>query len=241
MFRLPVRCAYSVFLIIASAAPICAEVPIPRASSVSSAPDLFGTIALPVATTALDAKWRHARFGGRGPSTRTAQPRLSDLASVQQAINRRLSFRTDPPQVNGGDSWSTAANTLARGSGDCEDYAIAKGQSLVALGFPARDLFLVIGNDLTLRSAHAILVVRLGGRYWVLDSLAGQVVEAEQFRNFSPVITFSGDRKWVHGYDRSKRPRVEYAAARTPDLGTDRLSAIKVAQTAVPKPRPPRL
>lgn len=240
MARLPIWCAISATAIILAATPLCASSVNATVPAASSAPNLFGTIALPVAKTALDAKWRHAGFGRRGPSI-SAEFGLSDLANVQRDINRRLSFRADSPRVSAGDYWSTAANTLARGSGDCEDYAIAKGQSLVALGFPARDLFLVIGNDLALRSAHAILVVRLGGKFWVLDNLANHVIAADQFRNFSPVITLSADRKWVHGYDRSRSQRPAYASSRSLGLGSDRLAAITVAQTAASKVRSPNL
>ncbi len=242
MSRLPIWCAVSASAFLAMSAPLFAA-SLDKGTNAWAVPNLFGTVALPVTRTPYDAKWRHAGFGSPGPFSTLdkngAPPSLQALAMVHRDVNRRVTYRADSSRLNAGDTWSTAANTLARGSGDCEDYAIAKGKALLALGFPPQDLYLVIGNYLTLRSAHAILVVRVGARFYVLDNLSGQVVDAEQFRSFSPVMTLSANRKWLHGYERGARPHPVNAPPPSLDLPTERIWAIKVAQFATPTARSP--
>lgn len=235
MIRLPLWCAFGVPAFFAVFTPLYAATPD------VTAPNFFGTMALHVTQTPYDSKWRYAGISSSGPISRAARPALRDLATVQQDINHRVSYRADSPLLGAGDAWSTAAETLARGFGDCEDYAIAKGQALLALGFLPQDLYLVIGNDLALRSAHAILVVHASAKFWVLDNLSNHVVNADQFDNFSPVITLSVDRKWVHGYERGARQRLVNVRAQSLDLPTDRISAIKIAQSTIPSARPPTL
>jgi len=57
-------------------------------------------------------------------------------AYVNVAVNRSVAYALDPPFAPGGDVWSTPFETLARGAGDCEDFAIAKFYLLIASGAP---------------------------------------------------------------------------------------------------------
>lgn len=240
MIRLPIWRALGVLAFLSVAAPLYAASPDTKVANAWAAPNLFGSVALRVTKTPYDAKWRHAGISRKSPS-KAARPAWRDLATVQREINRRISYRADSQLRGAGDAWSTAASTLALGSGDCEDYAIAKGDSLLARGFLPEDLYLVIGNDLLLRSAHAILVVRIGAKFWVLDNLASQVVSADDFQNFSPIITLSGNRKWVHGYKLGSGRPVYQARQRSTGLPTDRISAVRVAQSATQISRSPVL
>jgi predicted transglutaminase-like cysteine proteinase len=52
-----------------------------------------------------------------------------------------------------------------------EDRAILKMQALKNLGFPEKDLFLTLGKDRVAGPA-TVLVVRLGGRLYLLDDTA---------------------------------------------------------------------
>lgn len=206
-------------------------------------PNIFNTVALPIARTPYDAKWRHAWIGGRGSAStfqkgRVAAAAFSDLAIVQRDVNRRVSYRADATERGASDVWSTADTTLARGSGDCEDYAIAKAHRLLALGFRPQDLFLIIGNSRQLGRAHAILVVHFGGKFWVLDNLLSEVIAADQIRNFDPIITLSADRKWVHGFVRGAHQRLKNSGQiQSQNLPIARLSVVKAAQFAILRPR----
>ena len=169
-----------------------------------SGPDAFGSVALPLGPNRFSQRWRRAAAGG-GP------PRLIELIAparrmdrpgqarfVNAALNRQIAFRSDD-----GDRWSTASETLSRAAGDCEDYAIAKMQALRALGVPDHDLFLTIGQDLAVRQAHAVLLVRVGGRFWVLDNRHDRLIPDDQSRDFMPTLSLRADGKsWLHGFRR---------------------------------------
>lgn len=129
----------------------------------------------------------------------------SQARFVNAALNRRIEFQPEK-----GDRWATPAETLGRAAGDCEDYAVAKMQALKQLGVPERDLFLTVGQDTALRQAHAVLLVRAGSRFWVLDNRSDRLIPDSQFRDFMPTISFRADGKsWFHGYrHRLRQPDV---------------------------------
>lgn len=239
MFRTSCRCALGAGMLFACITPLSAAPTQPTTPSDWASPNLFQSVALPVPTTLYDSQWRRAWAGGRGPvatrATNGAEPTaLAQLAIVHRDVNQRVSYRADLPGLSVGDSWSTAGATLARGSGDCEDFAIAKAQGLLALGFRPQDLYLVIGNDRNQKARHAILVVRAQSKFWVLDNLSNKVIDADLFRHFDPIITLSADRKWVHGYRKGARERVAALARNRPrDASSVKLAAVMLAQAQV--------
>jgi predicted transglutaminase-like cysteine proteinase len=198
---------------------------------------IFGTAAVAVASTPYNAKWTRV-LGSTIPTSNAISSQavamfaMDRLRFVNLSVNRATRFLNDSQNGQPGDSWATAAETLARGAGDCEDYAIAKMQILRSAGIPASDLFLVIGYDLDVRSAHAVLVVRLGMEYWVLDNLTNEVRQPKYYPDFRPVVSFSANGKWLHGYRPGQMPN-EVAVQRVTShsSGRDRL-ALAVARQA---------
>ena len=180
------------------------------------APAAFGSIPLAVKHTRFDTRWNRVLNSGLGANTISVRASrlagMKRLQSVNTSTNQAIRFREDRASGNANDYWSNAAQTLARRSGDCEDYAIAKMQLLMNAGVPAGDMFLVIGNDLTLGSAHALLLVRQAGRLWVLDSLSNRILLSESYTDFRPIISFGGGKggAWVHGYAVGTVPRDVY-------------------------------
>lgn len=175
-------------------------------------PDIFGSTALPIARTQLDAKWRRATAGFSGAvaiSRQIAEARQVDSAMAQVQlvngwVNRRIQFVNDIRSSGQSDLWSGAAETIARGHGDCEDYAITKLQLLKALGFADEDLYLSVVKDVVRRADHAILVVRVDGRFLVLDNNVDRVLEAHEVSDYRPLITYAASGKaWTHGYRQS--------------------------------------
>jgi predicted transglutaminase-like cysteine proteinase len=194
-----------------SSGAFCAAVSIalfssaPAVAAKSRGPTVFGTAVLPTSSTPYDSRWSRAQSQGLGAGAHIAVAArglegLERLRFVNSAVNRAIAYREDRHHGRTGDDWASAAQSFGRGWGDCEDYAIAKMQVLRAAGVPAADLFLVIGNDLAARSAHALLIVRAGGKFWVLDNLSDQVRADSQYRDFRPVITLSNSGSWLHGY-----------------------------------------
>ena len=175
-----------------------------------------------MARTPLDSKWRAVENSAVGASAARFAGALRDkdpfkrLEAVNWYINRRIHFVADSRQFGRADVWSAAADTLRRGSGDCEDYAIAKLQMLRRAGFAERDLYLVIVKDLVRRSDHAVLVARADGRMYVLDNGTDEVLDSESVSDYRPVLSFSAAGEWTHGY--RVQPPVQVAVADSNEL-----------------------
>ena len=190
----------------------------PSSGALSGRPDVFGSVALSVGRTSLDRRWRAvARQGVNGAAAAYAASLRgsSDTAkaeAVNRYVNRRVQFVDDSRQYGKADLWSAASETLRRGRGDCEDYAIAKLQMLRAAGIADRDLYLVVAKDLVRRSDHALLVVRAGGRMLVLDNGTDTILNADNPGDYRPVLTFAASGTWTHGYRRSM-PSIAIAAS----------------------------
>lgn len=179
----------------------------------SGRPDVFGSVALRVGRTPLDARWKQAEQAGLvgsaqryARSLRTMTP-LQRLEAVNRYVNRRVRYVEDSQQFGRPDVWASASSTLSRGRGDCEDYAIAKMQMLRSAGLSERDLYLVIVRDLVRRADHAVLVARAEGRMLLLDDGTDEVLDTEQVSDYRPIFTFASYGEWTHGY------RVTRAAA----------------------------
>ena len=68
------------------------------------------------------------------------------------------------------DRWSAPLETFTTSRGDCEDYAIAKYVALTAAGVPAQDVKLVIVRNTAANEDHAVVAVRNGGDWIMLDN-----------------------------------------------------------------------
>lgn len=182
---------------------------VPRGPVAADQPDIFGSVALPVGSTPLSHRWSAVRGAGPGGiatafAARLAiEPEWRRLDAVNRYVNQRVRFVDDRARFRVADRWAAAAETLTSARGDCEDYAIAKLQMLRRAGFADRDLYLAIVKDLVRRADHAVLVVRSGGRFWVLDNGTDQVIDSADIRDYRPVLTFSAGRAWSHGYRRT--------------------------------------
>ena len=184
-------------------------------------PDIFGSIALRVRKTMLDARWRRVeRSGVSGAAARFAESLRGEgaferLEAVNWYVNKRVRFTDDDLRFGRADIWSSANETLGRGKGDCEDYAIAKRALLRRAGIADRDLYLVVLRDLVRRADHAVLVVRAAGHMYVLDNGTDQLLDTETIRDYRPIITFAAGATFTHGY-RVRQPAVNIANAEEP-------------------------
>jgi predicted transglutaminase-like cysteine proteinase len=90
--------------------------------------------------------------------------RWRQLETVQGDINARVGYRTDLALYGAEELW-----TVADRQGDCEDYALAKRQALLALGWPVSSLRLAVctvpGGE-----GHAVLSVDTNRGVYVLDN-----------------------------------------------------------------------
>lgn len=185
-------------------------------------PDNFlGSARLPLRHTNFDAQWDRVRSAGlssrvvAGMATRSgAGVTETSLAAVNAWSNRHIRYREDSDIYGKPDYWATASATLKRGAGDCEDIAIFKMQALAALGVPRSDLYLTIARDTVRNADHALLVVRLEGRYWLLDNATDKLLDGAMSYDYRPIMSFSAGGKWLHGYTREPDQAPTLLAAR---------------------------
>lgn len=95
------------------------------------------------------------------------------------------------------DYWETPGEFFARG-GDCEDFAIAKYFSLVRLGFPQRDLRILIVSDSRSNSFHAVLAVRQGNASRILDDQVEEVTDLSAQPHYAAIYSLGEQGWWLH-------------------------------------------
>jgi predicted transglutaminase-like cysteine proteinase len=132
------------------------------------------------------------------------------LATVNVFFNRRILFRDDLEVWHQQDYWASPLELLWKGQGDCEDYAIAKYFSLLAIGMAPQRLRLVyvratLGPAGGPQVAHMVLAYypplpetpeTLTTEPWILDNLVGEIRPASQRPDLTPVFSFSVEGLW---------------------------------------------
>jgi predicted transglutaminase-like cysteine proteinase len=199
------------------APPLAEQAIIVTAKAPPVAPSLFGTVALPVRADRYSAGWRRAALDASYlPSMqRLIAParglgRAQQLAYVQGAVTRRIRWISDATEWGQHDYWASAAETLQHGAGDMEDRAIVKMQALKSLGFAPRDLYLTMGRD-KVGGPITVLLVRLSGRFQIIDDLGGAPVAADLREGFEPMVTLGHNASWIHGRRVLPAPRLAAA------------------------------
>ena len=153
--------------------------------------------------------------------TREGRARLGE---INRAINLAVRPVSDLAQHGEVDVWSSPLATLARGSGDCEDYAIAKFAALRRAGLSPDDLRIVVLHDTIYGENHAVAAARLDGRWLMLDNRRMAMVEDAGVRNLRPTFLIG-----EHGVMRYADPSPISAAS-------EREALVPVATTSLSAP-----
>ncbi|MBC7993308.1 MAG: transglutaminase-like cysteine peptidase [Rhizobacter sp.] len=131
------------------------------------------------------------------------QNELGQLQAINQFFNQRIVFRDDTEVWAQIDHWASPLETLDKGQGDCEDYAIAKYFSLLAMGMPVSKLRLVyvraqIGGPNGAVQAHMVLAyyAAAGAEPMILDNLITDVRPASRRPDLVPVFSFNSEGLW---------------------------------------------
>ena len=122
-------------------------------------------------------------------------PRTEKITAINTMVNRR-SYASDIRTYGTNDYWASPREFLSR-SGDCEDYAILKFASLMALGFRNSDLRIVVGT-LPTGQPHAFLAVKSGGVELVLDNRKNYVYRSEYRSDYIPKYSMNLANRWSH-------------------------------------------
>ncbi len=93
--------------------------------------------------------------------------RLEEMLTIWKSVIKSIRYVPDSSDGNpDNDAWQTALETQMLGTGDCEDSAIYLADWLLARGFDAR---VCVGRCAEM-GGHAWVVVRLGGKSYLLES-----------------------------------------------------------------------
>lgn len=179
---------------------------LPAAIVSTPATDFLASKRIKVGKTSFEADWRRVNSGHvskRWASRRLGTGLRSDEELVQAVntyANQTIAFADDRELWGKADYWANARTTFRLGKGDCEDIAIAKMQMLAAMGIKREDMVLTLAKDLIRRVDHAVLIVRLNGNFVMLDNTTDKLVDASVSQGYRPVLSFSNDQSWLHGF-----------------------------------------
>ena len=130
----------------------------------------------------------------------------AQLEAVNRFFNRHLRFVDDRELWGVVDYWATPVQSLWRGAGDCEDFALAKYISLRYLGIAGEKLRITYVKALEQDQAHMVLTYYPGpgATPLVLDNLNEAILPASRRRDLLPVYAFNGSGLWYadHGEGR---------------------------------------
>ena len=125
------------------------------------------------------------------------------LPEVNRFFNRRVAFREDAEVWGVTDHWASPLETLNKGAGDCEDFALAKYFSLLSIGVPAERMRLVyvrarIGGADGVSQAHMVLAyyAEPGAEPLILDNLIDDIRPASRRPDLTPVFSFNTEGLW---------------------------------------------
>ncbi len=134
----------------------------------------------------------------------TTATESSRVDTVNQFFNRRIRYVDDVVVWGQTDYWATPLETLNKGAGDCEDYAVAKYFTLLALGIPPSRLRLTYVRAAMSRDGQITFVPHMVLAYYphpgreplVLDSLVDSIKPASARPDLRPVFSFNSDGLW---------------------------------------------
>ncbi|MCE9686985.1 transglutaminase-like cysteine peptidase [Shewanella sp. AS16] len=121
------------------------------------------------------------------------------LQAANQFANSRVAYMSDLRHWHVEDYWATPIETLTSAKGDCEDYAIFKYMTLLAMGMDESKLRLMYVRALTVDSPHIVLIYFSDPKAMplVLDNLKDSILPAGQRPDLKPIYSFNGTGLWL--------------------------------------------
>lgn len=126
------------------------------------------------------------------------------LQVVNALVNSNLRYVRDIDGRGMEDEWASPLDTVRRGNGDCEDYALLKMAMLAGLGLDPSGMHLVIGVIDAGKQGHSVLTVTIRGQVLILDNLSDGVRRDREMADYRPLYSLGPDGAWLHGYRRAR-------------------------------------
>ena len=124
---------------------------------------------------------------------------LALIQQINKGVNTAIKYSSDSAIYNKPDYWASANETISRGQGDCEDFAILKHAMLVKAGVPEKSLSLVVLKDTKRKLFHAVLAVSTNKGHFILDNVINRVYLDQDMPQYQAMFSFSLDKSWLHG------------------------------------------
>lgn len=128
---------------------------------------------------------------------------FEQLRAVNDFYNAHIQFGEDLDIWGQVDYWASPLESLQKGAGDCEDFAIAKYFTLIAMGVPHKKMRMVyvramLGGVSGNPVPHMVLAYypTPDADPWVLDNLVKQTLPASNRPDLTPVFSFNADAIW---------------------------------------------
>lgn len=146
-----------------------------------------------------------ARAGKRGEAWFRLMANSDALDEVTQLkkVNRFFNFLyfVDDIKLWGQSNyWATPIEFLGVNAGDCEDFAIAKYFTLLALGIPDKKMRITMVKAVKLNQYHMVVAYyeTPSSIPLILDNLVGIIKPATQRKDLIPVYSFNGKQLWLN-------------------------------------------
>ena len=126
---------------------------------------------------------------------------LDELALVHKVDRfvNQAEYRTDQARFAREDVWSAPDEFFSQAEGDCEDFAIAKYFTLIAMGVPMERLQLVYGKLTDTDTEHMVLRYQPGNgaSALLLDNITLTATTEDVRKDFQPIYQFDQQHLWL--------------------------------------------
>jgi predicted transglutaminase-like cysteine proteinase len=136
-------------------------------------------------------------------SSNQGKPEQEKLALANDYFNQSCIWVSDMDHYGVPDYWATPLEMLSSGGGDCEDYAIGKYFTLLALKVPMSKLKITYVKASVVsvpeQTSHMVLTYypTPGAVPLVLDNLNPVIKPATERPDLAPVYSFNGEGLWL--------------------------------------------
>lgn len=121
------------------------------------------------------------------------------LVGANRFFNQ-LRFTSDQRLWGVSNYWATPIEFIGANAGDCEDFALAKYFSLLAVGIADEKLRIIMVKSLTLNQYHMVVAYYKSptSEPVILDNIDGIIKPASKRKDLIPIYSFNGKQLWLN-------------------------------------------